>query len=152
MEFTSIMKITESASCISAITKRPKRKRARIALARKSGCTTRAKRCAVFALIPDKLGGKRWDGGYRRLNERLTAVLGNQEQSHLREKFQTFAVRDRPIETVQIDQDRTAGDLATWPVTRKELEKLEKKSRPLANFSSSLSGDMLATSFHRIHG
>jgi exodeoxyribonuclease V beta subunit len=94
---------------------------------------TRAKARLYLPLVPDKLGGKRWDGGYRRLNERLTAVLGNQDQSHLREKFRMVTVRDRPLETAQIDQDRTAGDLATWPA-RKELEKLEKKAPRPPNF------------------
>ena len=35
---------------------------------------TRAKARLYLPLVPGKLGGKKWDGGYRRLNERLSAI------------------------------------------------------------------------------
>jgi exodeoxyribonuclease V beta subunit len=40
---------------------------------------TRAKARLYLPLVPNQLGGKQWKGGYRRLNDRLGAVVKNME-------------------------------------------------------------------------
>ena len=71
---------------------------------------TRAKARLYLPLVPDKLGGKRWDGGYRRLNERLTAVATNLEGSGHRDRFRIVTVSgssSRNRRGTTTDSDRT---------------------------------------------
>ena len=94
---------------------------------------TRAKARLYLPLVPDKLGGKRWDGGYRRLNERLTTITINLEGSSQRDRFRIVPFHDRPLEAGRGDGDRPVNDLATWR-DKDALEKLEKKAPSLPNF------------------
>ena len=94
---------------------------------------TRAKARLYLPLVPDKLGGKRWDGGYRRLNERLTAITGNLEGSGQRDRFRIVPFQDRPLEVSRSDSDRPINNLATWPA-KAVLEKFEKKTPSSPNF------------------
>ena len=76
---------------------------------------TRAKARLYLPLVPDKLGGKRWDGGYRRLNERLWSVAKHlSKNSAIAIDFGLSRFRDGPLKTGRTDPDRTNGDLATW--------------------------------------
>ena len=91
---------------------------------------TRAKARLYLPLVPDKLGGKRWDGGYRRLNERLSAVANNLGSSAHRDLFRVVNVHDRPLEAGRNNPNQTEGTLATWQANGV----LEKKAPKLPNF------------------
>ncbi len=91
---------------------------------------TRAKARLYLPLVPDKLGGKTWDGGYRRLNERLSAVACGLEGSAHGDLFRIVAFQDRPLETRRNDPDQTANDVATWQAR----DVLKKKAQHLPNF------------------
>ena len=135
MEFTSITK-TDSVCCTSAMTNRPKSERARIESHEEQRlyyvALTRAKARLYLPLVPDKLGGKQWDGGYRRLNERLTAITSNLEGSSQRDRFRIVPFHDRPARSrAASDGDRPVNDLASWQ-GKDVLE--EKKPPSLPNF------------------
>jgi exodeoxyribonuclease V beta subunit len=91
---------------------------------------TRAKARLYLPWVPDKLGDKKWDGGYRRLNERLTAIASTLDGTADHELFRVVTFRDRPLEMGRSDPGRTDGDLETWQA--KDI--LRKKPPDLPNF------------------
>ena len=109
---------------------------------------TRAKARLYLPLVPDKLGGKRWDGGYRRLNERLSC--GDKQSRRLghRDLFRIVTFQDRPLEAGRNDPNRTGGDLATWRANGRP----GKEDARACRISSSSGKTMPATSSHRIRG
>ena len=92
---------------------------------------TRAKARLYLPLVPDKLGGKRWDGGYRRLNERLSAVASNLGRLQLIAIYSGLStsriVLWKPGETIRIER------AATWR-RGSANDVLEKKAPRLAEF------------------
>ena len=117
MEFTSIM-TTVSVCCTSATTTRRKEKanedRSREEQRLYYVALTRAKARLYLPLVPGKLGGKKWEGGYARLNERLSAVTSDIEELANRDLFQIVTFQDRPIETGRDTLNLTGGEPATW--------------------------------------
>jgi exodeoxyribonuclease V beta subunit len=91
---------------------------------------TRAKARLYLPLVPDKLGGKKWDGGYRRLNERLSAVTSDLQGSPKCDLFRIITFQDRPLEIKRNDPGQTAAELATWQARRV----LDKSAQDLPNF------------------
>jgi exodeoxyribonuclease V beta subunit len=75
---------------------------------------TRAKARLYLPLVPDKLGGRRWDGGYRRLNERLGTVLDQLEGSSQRDRFRIVDFQDQPLVTGPGDEAISDVLLKTW--------------------------------------
>ena len=63
---------------------------------------TRAKARLYLPLVPGKLGGKKWEGRYRRLNERLSVVASNLEESSHRNLFRDCRIpRSSPRATAR---------------------------------------------------
>ena len=92
---------------------------------------TRAKARLYLPLIPEKLGGKRWDGGYRRLNDRLCSIVNNLETPAQRAYFEIIPFHDRPLD---LNPDRAGeqhGDLRAWRAS----DVLKKNPPRSPNFS-----------------
>ena len=95
---------------------------------------TRAKARLYLPLVPGKLGGKRWDGGYRRLNERLSAVASNLEESRTsRIYFGLSTFHDRPLEAGA--QRSGAERRRSWRRGRPKRELLKNSRRNSDAFS-----------------
>jgi exodeoxyribonuclease V beta subunit len=75
---------------------------------------TRAKARLYLPLVPAKLSGRKWDGGYRQLNERLHAVASTIERSPQEHLFNIVSGSDCPLKTGRIDPARAGGALASW--------------------------------------
>jgi len=83
---------------------------------------TRAKARLYLPLVPQAFWNSRWDGGYRRVNDRLSAIVSGLDSSVDPRLFRRIPFRDEPIPPEPDVQETAGRDPLTWRPSRDLLE------------------------------
>ncbi len=75
---------------------------------------TRAKARLYLPLVPEQLSNRKWDGGYRRLNDRLYAITSHCNTDERNPLFKVISFHDRPVEAAEDPLSPAPGDPAAW--------------------------------------